>query len=62
MTPEQITAAAKSRDATVFCVHAEGLWGSATSTMMSVDKSVIDVGGVSADDKCNIQFINRREK
>lgn len=62
MTAEQIAAAAKSRDASVYCVHAEGLWGKATTTVVTVDQKVIDAGGVGADSDCNIVFTNQRRQ
>jgi hypothetical protein len=60
LSPEQINAASKAKDANVVCVHAEGLWGKATTTYMNVDKGVVDLGGVQIAPDCAVAFANRK--
>lgn len=52
MSPEQILASSKAKDANVVCVHASGLWGEATTVYINVDRGVIADGGIAVGDAC----------
>jgi len=62
LSADQIAAASKAKDVNITCVHAEGVWGQATTTYVNVDQKTIDVGGVSVDPQCQVIFQNRRSK
>ena len=54
MSAEQLTAFAKIKDASVFCVIANTPYGKATSTYVNIDKGVILSGTLTVDDACKV--------
>ena len=56
MSPEQINASSKAKDANVVCVYASGLWGEATTVYLNVDKGTVVEGGVTVGNSCSMTF------
>lgn len=61
MTPEQIAASARDKNASVACVYAEYIGGKATTVIVNVDQRVIETGGVAINNDCTVLITNRRE-
>lgn len=56
MSPEQIAAAAKVKDANVVCVIGNTAWGRVQSTYVTLDKGVMVNGAIAVDDSCKVQL------
>lgn len=54
MTPEQLTALAKIKDATVTCIIANSPYGKGSGLYLSLDKGVIPTGTMTVDDGCKV--------
>ena len=54
MSPEQINALAKMKDANVSCVVTKGAWGTVVGTYVQLDKGVVPSGNVSVDSECKV--------
>lgn len=61
MTPEQLLAMAKIKDATVNCVKGSTIWtGPYFIVMVQLDKGVIPDGGIGVDGDCKISLSNHK--
>lgn len=54
MTPEQLAAMAKVKDANVTCFKANTPYGTAVTVYVNVDKGVVPAGSVSVDAECKV--------
>ena len=52
MSAEQLTAAAKDKNASVVCAVGTGPWGKVVSTYVNVDKASVSNGAVVVDSEC----------
>lgn len=62
MTPEQITASAKDKNAAVTCAIANGPWGRGTLVTVQLDQKVIPAGTVTVDSECKTTITNGAAK
>lgn len=61
MSPEQLAALAKMKDASVQCVKGSTpLTGAFFTVMVNVDKGVIPEGGITVSPDCNVTLTNTR--
>jgi hypothetical protein len=58
MTPEQLAAYAKIKDANVMCIIANTPYGQARALFVNVDKGVVPNGMVKVDDQCKAEITN----
>lgn len=54
MTPEQLTASAKDKNASVACATGTGTGGKGSIVYVNVDKSSINSGSVTVDENCRV--------
>lgn len=54
MSAEQLTAAAKDKNASAVCATGTGPWGKVTSVFVNVDKASINSGQITVDSECKI--------
>lgn len=60
MTPEQLEAAAKSKDANAMCTKANSrLVGDVTTVYVNIDKGVITDGALTVSPDCAVTFTNK---
>jgi hypothetical protein len=59
MTPEQIAATAKMKDANINCVIIASPWGKGVTTFLNLDKGVLPVGTITVDSECRITIRNQ---
>jgi hypothetical protein len=61
MSPEQLTAMAKMKDATVNCVKGSTVWtGPYFVVMVQMDKGVIPEGGITVNGDCGVSMTNSK--
>lgn len=56
MSPEQLSAAAKDKNASVACGTGTGPWGKVNTVYVNVDKASVTNGTVSVDAECKISI------
>jgi hypothetical protein len=59
-SPEQLSAAAKDKNASAVCVVVTGPWGKGTTTYVNVDKTAITAGEVTVGDDCKVTVTNSK--
>lgn len=62
MTPEQIVAIGKIKDASINCVASPTPWGRTIAMFVNVDRGVIPAGTVTADQDCKITITQDKTK
>jgi PBP1b-binding outer membrane lipoprotein LpoB len=61
MSPEQLAAMAKMKDATVNCIKGSTVWtGPYFVVMVQLDKGVIPEGGITVDGDCKVSMTNSK--
>jgi starvation-inducible outer membrane lipoprotein len=58
MTPEQLTAFAKDKNANIACTTVNSPYGRGISAYVVLDKSVVPNGSITVDDQCKVNVIN----
>jgi hypothetical protein len=61
MSPDQLIAMAKMKDATVNCIKGSTVWtGPYYIVMVQMDKGVIPEGGITVDGDCQLSMTNTK--
>lgn len=58
MSPEQLQALSKMKDANANCIIANTPWGRGVSVYVNLDKGVIPAGTVTIDGECKVTISN----